>query len=681
MVRLATGLVCVQACCLAPPGVAQAAESPDYFDLSPEELAKVDVVTASLSPQSLDELPASLTVISREQIRESGARNLYELLRLVPGVRIDLGNRGRPVISVRGVRTDSSNHLLFLLDGHVLNEPGNGSAAFLYELTRMPLHNIQRIEVLRGPGSPVFGANAFLGAVNVITRSPRQISGKELSLRSEFDDQGRVGQEVNVLAGGALGEDMAASLNLSMTRRPGETIPVVADAAGRSGEVDNAFRQFDLQARVESRSIRVSGRFSRQTAGEHYGVFYQLAPDDESNFEGGFLELLHSRALGDTAHLKTRVYADIYHGEARISRIPRGSQSPDSPWFGLNASGAYAVLFQDLAKYGLEARFTHLGLAGHRITYGAMLEYQSQFNIRTLRNFVGTSGPFDPLVDISDGENFSRDAHRTVFAPYIEDLWRLSPELNLNLGLRFDHYSDAGASLNPRVGVNWQFHPRYRLHVLWGTAFRAPGFRSMYLDAGSFFGNPELEEERIGSFELGLHAQLGPRLVVDLTLYNNRLDDLIALPANGDRFENISRLSTRGLEMEARYDFLSGASLKASYSYADPYDGDQAAMSVAPRHSATLLAAAPFNGRLDGSVQLYWQSRTSSSGGWAAEPLDAYALLNARLGYRWTPELSVEAAVFNLLDQNYAYPARPGTYSQGLPAPGRGAMLGLKLEL
>ncbi len=656
------------------------AATPDYFELSLQELARVDVVTASLSPQPLSELPASLSVITRKQIRESGARNLYDLLRLIPGVRVDLGNRGRPVISIRGVQTDSSNHLLFLLDGHVLNEPGNGSAAFLYDLSRLPLHNVQRIEVLRGPGSPVFGANAFLGAVNVITRSPEQMGAPELTVRGEFDANGEVGEEVNLLAGGRLSEDWSASINLNLVNRPGETIAVAADAAGRSGEVDNEFGQFDAQLRIESRHTRFTGRFTRQEQGDHYGTFYQLAPDDEMLFSGGFLELLDSRGLNEAMDLKTRLYGDWYHGKARVSLIPRGSQSLGSPWYGFNDTGAYAVLFQDLAKYGLDLRIGFHGLTNHRMTAGLQLEYQSQGNTRTLRNFIGTSGPFDPLVDVSGSENFSRDADRLVSALFIEDLWKVTTDLNVILGLRLDHYSNAGVSLNPRVGFNWHLAPSYQLRALLGTSFREPDFRSLYLDAGSFFGNPDLEEERIRTFEIGSSIHFSPALSMDITLYHNQLTDLIVVSPDTARFENIGNLSTRGIELDIVYEYGSGASLAAGYSFVDVYDGNRAGL-MAPRHSGSVALSGPLPGGFEGGVQLYWQSRSDGVGDDARDPLDAYLLLNARLGYRWSRQLSLEAAVYNILDRDYFYPAPEGSYPGGLPAAGRSALLGLKLEL
>jgi len=410
----------------------------DLFSLSPAELADITVVSASLSPQALAQSPASVTLITGSEIRESGARNLYQVLRHVPGLRVDFTNRGRPMISVRGIHRDSSNQLLFLLDGHALNDAHDGSATFLFELSRLPLENIDRIEVVLGPGSAVYGSNAFLGVVSIITRAASGFAGTELTARTEFEEQGRIGSEINLLYGQAFGPDRSIHLNVNLIDNDGPEIPVAADINGRPGEASLAFEQLDLQAVGELGPLALKARYTRQDRREFYGALHNLSPDDRVEVQGGFVELDGEFDLGPHTLLRARGYYDFYHGESLIYSMPRGSIVPGSPFFAFNATGRGSRLELDTSKAGVELRATDSRFTAHQITYGIVLEYQAQDDLKVFSNDIGIGRPVTPFVDVTDADPFGRDADRTLIAPYVEDIWEVRPDLTLNAGLRFD---------------------------------------------------------------------------------------------------------------------------------------------------------------------------------------------------------------------------------------------------
>lgn len=519
-----------------PAGAAANAPLPDdLFNLSPKELAEISVVTASLTPQQIADSPASVTVITALQIRQLAARDIYDVLRHVPGIRVDLTNRGRPVVSVRGIRRDTSNQLLFLLDGHALNEPANGSATFLYELSHLPLENIDRIEVIRGPGSTVFGSNAFHGMVNIITRAPADIDGVEATLRLEAEDEGWIGGEVNLLYGDTFGDDRALSLNVNLVDEDGPTIPVREDIAGRSGTADREFEQLDIQFRGELGPWGLQARYLDQDRGESHGALYQLSPDDYLKFHGGFVELDGIFELGEHTAVELRAFVDALAIEAQIARLPRGTIPADSPFANFNTTGAYGRLQLDTTKAGLEVRATNTRFRAHEITYGVLWEHQAQDNLKAFTNDIGLGYPIWPLVDVSDTDNFGEDANRTLLAPYIEDIWSLNDQVTITAGLRWDNYSDFGDSLNPRLGITWRFLPRYSLRALYGTAFRAPDFRSLYLISPFLDGNPDLQEEQVRTVEVGLTGNPFGGLFTRVTLFDNQLEQLIDAPAGAGR--------------------------------------------------------------------------------------------------------------------------------------------------
>lgn len=651
----------------------------DIFSLSPAELAEIQVVSASLAPQSLAESPASVTLVTAAEIREMGARDLYGVLRHVPGLRVAVTNRGRPMISVRGVQRDTSSQLLFLLDGHVLNEPASGSASFLIELARLPIENIDRLEVVLGPGSAVYGSSAFLGVVNIITRAAAGFEGAELTWRTEFEDQGRITNEVNLLVGQAFAPDRSLHLNLNLVDGDGPSIPVAADIQGRPGEANSAFEQLDVQTVGKLGAFALKARYTRQDRGEYYGALYNLSQDDRFKLQGGFVELDGGLDLGQYRRLRLRAYYDQFGVESLIYNMPKGTISPSAPYSPFNETGRGGRLEMTTSKGGIELRASDTHFADHQITYGVLWEYQAQDDLGSYTNDIGSGEPVDPFVDVSESEPFSREANRTLIAPYIEDIWRVGATLTLNAGLRLDHYSDFGESLNPRLGLAWQFHPRYSLRALYGTAFRAPDFRSLYLESPFIDGNPDLSEERVRTIELGLSARPLARLSTGITLYHNRLDELINVPAGQSRIENIDSMTTRGIEFTARYQWPNGGHLMANYSYVDAKLDDGGAAPDEPRNSGSATAWTPLTARLSAGLSLYWQDTSPRAAEDARQDLPGYEVIDLKLALTLTKSAEMGLTVYNLLDRDYAYPAPAGTIADDYRAPGRSLLAQLRL--
>ena len=308
----------------AHPGGSAAAEwtEDELLALSPMQLAEISVVSASLTPQRLADSPASVSVITAKQIARMGARTLYDVLRHVPGMRVDVTNRGRPVISVRGVRRDSSNQLLFLLDG--------------------------------------------------------TIDGTETTFRVEAEQGGFVGSQVNLLYGRAFEPDRTLSVNLNLVDQDGPRIPVAADIAGRSGLADRDFEQLDLQVRGELGPFGLQARYTHQDRGESHGALFQLSPDDQSRFRGGFVELDADFDAGEHTRLLVRGYVDYVEGEAKIFDLPRGTIAPDSPFFPFNDIGLGGQVGLNTSRVGLELQASDSRFANHAMTYGLLWEYQAQ---------------------------------------------------------------------------------------------------------------------------------------------------------------------------------------------------------------------------------------------------------------------------------------------------------------
>lgn len=377
-------------------------------------------------------------------------------------------------------------------------------------------------------------------------------------------------------------------------------------------------------------------------------------------------------------HLMTRAYLDYWDGHTRITSRRKGTIPPTDPDYPFNPYGRYGRLEIKTGKAGAELRATSHHFRNHDITFGILWEYQAQDDLRAFGSGIENGLPVYPLEDQSAFNNFGQDAERTLLAPYVEDIWQIGEDLTLNAGLRLDQYSDFGSSVNPRLGLTWQPHPRYSLRALYGTAFRAPEFRFLFLESPFIDGNADLKDEQVRTFEVGLNANPIDHLTTRLTLYHNKLKGLIIRPDGQTQFKNAGAMTSQGLELTAAYRWTNGNSLSANYSYVDATmeNGERAADE--PRNTASLTTWTPLSARLGAGLSLYWQDASARATGDPRSDLPGYTLLDLNLIYRLAKDVELGLAAYNLLDRDYAMPAPiAGSFVEDY----RGAGRSLRAEL
>ncbi len=646
----------------------------DLFDLSLHDLSQIQLESASLSPQILADSPYSVSVITAEDISYLGARTLSDVFRHLPGMRVDITNRGKPVLAIRGIRRDTSDYVLILLDGHPLNEGASGSALFHTDQSRLPLRNIDRIEVVRGPGSAIHGANAFLSTVNIITRKEAQKTA-EADICYEFDSNGTIGKDYNLHYGGDIADNVLLKLNLNHTDQPGQDVFVESDVAGRSGYADNRFEHTDFQGLIKHDRLRISARYNETDRGEFTGALNLLAPDTSYvNYDTLYTNLKYGFNWSPDMEGEFHTYFDKMGGTARL-HIPGDVFPIGSPFSGI---GKIQDLSMQGYKIGSNLKLTYRGLLDHRPTIGISYEYDRQENLKVSANYIDNLAPLPSMQDVTDLIPFGRDADRNSYAIFIEDLWQLSAGWRLNAGLRYDHYSDFGGSLNPRLGLKWQFTPDNSIRFTYGTAFRAPDFRSLYLITETLLGNPDLAEEKIETLELAFRSVLWKGVELGVTYFNNDMEDLIV--GTSGKFENAQNARSRGLELEARLNLKQGPYLAMNYSYVKSRLGGDAYPDE-PRHSASLIAGVPLNPDLDVSTNIYWQSESPRAPGDPRSQLESYSIMNINFFYRsFIDNLNFKFNLYNLFDTEYSLPSQrdgiPGDY----PGRGRSFLFGLSYK-
>ena len=435
-----------------------------YLSLSMEELMEQKVSISSHNEQPLGTAPSVVTVITAEDIKATGSTNLVELLQTVPGIYIRYSQFGfRPLIHFRG--TDDKQTLT-MVDGAPMSDLMWRSGIFWKGL---PTSMIDRVEIIRGPGSALFGTDAAAGVINVITKVASKLQHSELGLRmGSFDTQNGWMQ----YGGEWKGFDIAMTADLLHTdghapfirsdAQSGNDLKYGTSASLAPGEADFGWNNVDLRFSVTRDNWRAQLGYSRhdklETGMTGAGALDPVTEGDDSRFSAElFYENPH---FGDDW---------LLNAELRYRHIDYSSGDGFQEWPPgyTDATGVYPdglLNLMESAEHSVigEVSGLYRGYADHAITLGGGLRWQDIYSVdHRVNSGVDGDGkplpPGGPLVDLSGSPYaFAPDKSRTISYAYLQDVWGISENLELTMGARFDHNSDFGGSFTPRIALVWQ---------------------------------------------------------------------------------------------------------------------------------------------------------------------------------------------------------------------------------
>ncbi len=648
-------LMCATLCLRT--GGARAAEPPaatktNLADLSLDELLTVkvqNVTSAAKYTQPTALAPASVTIVTDHDIQLHGYRNLAEVLGSVRGF-YSTYDRNYHYVGVRGFSRpgDYNSRVLLLIDGHRVNDVVYDGAPIGND-GYLDVDLIDRVEVVRGPGSAVYGSSAFFGVVNVITRRGREVKGAEASLTAGAYDsyQGRFsyGQHLTNGVEFLLSGTVRESAGHERLDFPAGT------AVGLDGEVGKSFF-----AKLGVPGLELAGGFETRTKqiptasyGTDFGVPGTLTRDDRAFAD---LKLQH-RWEEPGVDLLARLYYD--YDRYRGYYIYMGARNVDP------AEGQ---------RWGAEVQVSKELWERHKLAVG--LDFRDSFQIQQA-NFV-EAAPFPP--------NLSDSRQNTVISPYLTSEWQLRSNLTFHAGARLDYYDAATHSANPRLGLVWQPVADTVLKVLYGTAFRAANAYELYYHDG-FPANPlvtqkpslSLRPETVDTYELVWEQALNKHFQFTASAYYYEISDAITQitdPADGLLvYRNTGQNTGRGVESELAYKAENGFRSRLSYVFSETEDRSTgAALLNSPKHLARWHNTLPLHAdKVFFSTELTYTGPVQTS----ASPLSSgrvggYWLLNSTL---YTRELvrgwSASVGVYNLLDRRYQNAVGDEIKNAGVP--------------
>lgn len=627
------------------------AQDADLTTLPLEQLMSMEVYSASRFNQKTSQAPSNVTVLTSADIRAYGWRTLADALRSIRGVYTS-NDRSYSYVGARGFLRPGDLNARFLLqiNGTRINDPVFDQALLGGEFP-LDLELVDRIEFVPGPGSSMYGTNAFFGVINVITRRAREIEGARGVLEA---GQGRT------RGGGASygwrNEDAELVLGANRGLSDGRDLYFPEYGASAVGLDWERISRFFARGQWDAWSLMLlSGERTKSIPTASFGQPFNV-PGSQTIDRLRLVDLGYRRTLPSLhGELTARLYHGEYYYEGHyVNQVPFGTLNMDitrARWLGADVS-----LFMQLGQ-------------SHKLVLGS--DYQYNYEL-TQKNF--DTEPFELFL------NDKAQGKRSGI--YLQDEITLAEGILLNAGLRYDRETSTGGVFNPRLALIADVAKGTTLKAIYGSAFRAPNSYELFygIDTqGGQLANPDLGRERIRSHELSLVQQLGPNAQLTLSAYSNKASSLITQVEDPDLglpiFRNFARATARGIELEYERHFASGASLRTSVSR-QRVSADSIEVN-SPHWLAKVNAAARLRGAWHAGVEgQYVSSRKlvgrGEAGGFVLANLNLYTI-------GLTRHLDLALGVSNLFDRRYADPASVAYVQRTIEQDGRRAYFKLKV--
>ncbi len=636
-------------CCLMNTAQAQTENLSTLRKLSLSELMEVTITGSTMTDESLNTVPAAVTVFSHEQIKRLGVNYLHELVNLVPSYQSQR-NTDRPAsyayYSVRGRRSISeSTEVLLLIDGKSFNEPLTSSANDI-----VPLSQVERVEIIRGPGSALYGASAHSGIINIITRKGVNEVGASVGAFSHRKAH-------------ALGSFQQGDLQL-------DAYAYLEQDHGDSYQVQDTFT-LDSVKMIETHDPRTAREIQLNT-----------------QYRDTTLHISHRQRTNEQFYALGNVSNEINYNESRQTQISlehdlKWSEAFNSHlllnWIDSKNGGTIAVSDLDLSPEAIAftGAWTGESLQAKWHNHLQLQDYNSvQFGVEWSEvkfNYAQFSASELGLYDIPVAYLV---AHRNV-GLYAQYLHEFTPDTHLTLGARYDNAQAFDSRLSPRIGLVHQLNETQSIKVLYGEAFRTPSlFESRLFNNFYLLGNSELKSEVVKTWDL-IWLLHNAGWNVSLGWFFNQYETPISMQPvtkTASTYVNGEDSEAQGFELEASYQLNDSWLLRGTLSYFSQ-------LPDTAFREADILASVLLNyesGAWNWNLSGFYHGERDTLGETGYVGLADYWVFDTKLQYHldshWLGYLQVQ----NLWDKEYQTTMQIDHTGQGVPNRGRAWFLGME---
>ncbi len=613
--------------------VANAAEEQDLFSLSFEDLLNVQVDIASKTNETLSSVPSTISVFSRKQIQALGVDNAYEVMNFVPGMQSTRGDwvGAVPKDHARGVYLDSGN-VLVMINGERVNESSFGKASVY--MPYIPIEIIEKIEFIRGPGSALYGSNAFLGVMNIVTSKERN------TLQLVLGNNGRYGATGQFNT--SLSDDTSLFASFSYDQKDGESYPQ---------GVKDPLEALYLEAGVDYKKLQLRARYNETSLDE----FLNLAgysKQNQHNSDNTFVGIKYNWINNDKLKLDSS-YSFTKHNISSAGLIATFDDIPDflvgPAWQTTDSKFETELSYQFDNQWQLaagieysEAKQTEAGVRtsyydfdSEQIIIDPAFEQQGIVSVMDFPEFSSLKFTFETL-----------SAYGQLKIPY-------SDTLTLFIGARYDDVKDIDSKLSPRLAGVYKINSEHTVKLQYGESFRTPVTNELFSNDDVTIGNPSLRSESIKTTELVWHYKTS-ELQANAVLFYNELNDFINIePTLSDdalfTFTNSFNTQNSGIELDSTWQSSKDFSITGTYTqyFEDP-------INASFKRFASIISSYNLSDSWQVSLNLLWRDTVEVSSETGAHfKQSAYSLLGGSLKWQLNNNSQLMLKAENLLGKKY----------------------------
>lgn len=614
----------------------------ELMDMSLQDLMNLKIFSVSRRPEKLAESASAIQVITADQIRRSGATSIPEALRLATNLSVAQQNSHEWVISARGFSSDVGNKLLVLIDGRTVYTPL--FSGVFWDRQNYLLEDIERIEVISGPGGTLWGANAVNGVINIITRSANQTQGL-------FVEAGG-GTALNHIGGarygGWLNEHTSYRVYGQHFDRDDETL-----SNGDRG--NDAWEMQQSGFRTDS---RLGGQDSLTVQGDYYRNTSSLLHGEESETEGANMLGRWTHKLSKTSNTILQLY---YDKTKLVLPVPNLVVN--------NMEFAPAGVFKDtLETFDLDFQQEFAPFRNQIVVWGVGYRYT--------RDDVGNA----PSLAF-----YPEHLEQELWSAFIQDeIALIGEKVRMAIGTKVEKNEYTDYEWEPNIRLQWRMTQDHQVWASASRAVRMPSRIDRHIAQPSrdylviLAGGPDFESEYVNAYELGYRGKLGARAAISVALFYNEYRDVRSTNLTPATilpffFENNLEAETRGVELSADIEILRWFRMKVGYTYLHEdvsvkkgeYDFNNALNETAdPEHQVSLRSSFDIGRDVELDIGYRWVDRLPTNNAGVLTYVPLYSELDIRIGWMPMPSLEFSLVGQNLLHDHHHEFGVPGDFQQ-----------------
>ena len=615
------------------PLVANATDEQDLFSLSFEDLLNVQVDIASKTSETLSSVPSTMSVFSRKQIQALGVDNAYEVMNFVPGMQSTRGDWVGAVSKdhARGVYLDSGN-VLVMINGERVNESSFGKASVY--MPYIPIEIIEKIEFIRGPGSALYGSNAFLGVMNIVTSKERN------ALQLVVGNNGRYGATGQFNT--SLSDDTALFASFSYDQKDGESYPQ---------GVKDPLEALYLEAGVDYKKLQLRARYNETSLDEFLnlaGYSTQNQHTSDNTFVGGKYNWINNDKLKlDSSYSYTKHNISSAGLIAAFDDIPDFLLGP--AWQTTDSKFETELSYQFENQWQLAAGIEYA--EAKQVEAGVRTNY---YDDESMLVIIDPAYYQQGIVTVMDFPEFASLKYTfETYSAYGQLKIPYSDALTLFVGARYDDVKDIDSKFSPRLAAVYVINPEHTVKVQYGESFRTPVTNELFSNDDVTVGNPSLRSESVKTTELVWHYQTS-ELQANAVLFYNELNDFINIEPTQSTdalftFANSFNTQNSGIELDGTWQSSKEFSVTGTYTqyFEDP-------INASFKRFASLVSRYNLSDSWQVSLNLLWRDKVEVSSVTGAHfKQSAYSLVGGSVKWQLNANSQLMLKAENLFGKKY----------------------------